>query len=91
MQHILQNHVAKGKAMGDDATRMRNMETERVEKIEVKLSYLEEMVSQLNVVVVSQQKEMNDLNRQMEALRKKVREIQDGEGGDIPSRRPPHY
>lgn len=66
------------------------MESERVEKVEVKLSYLEETVEQLNEIVVAQQKEMAELHAHVDAL-KKIAELMRDEGEEIANRRPPHY
>ncbi len=67
------------------------MESERMEKIEVKLSYLEETVEQLNEIVAAQQKEMAELRAHGDALQKKVAELMRDEGEEIANRRPPHY
>ncbi|MDD7202570.1 MAG: SlyX family protein [Sphaerochaetaceae bacterium] len=67
------------------------MESERVEKVEIKLSYLEETVDQLNEIVVAQQKEMVELHACVDALKKKVAELMLDEGEEIANRRPPHY
>lgn len=67
------------------------MESERVEKVEVKLSYLEETVEQLNEIVVAQQKEMAELHAHVDALKKKIAELMRNEGEEIANRRPPHY
>lgn len=67
------------------------MESERIEKVEIKLSYLEETVDQLNGIVAAQQKEMEKLAGTIESLQKKIAELVEETGGDIPDRRPPHY
>lgn len=67
------------------------METARMEKVEIKLSYLEETVAQLDGIVASQQKEMEGLRTQLEALKKKVAQLAEEEEREIPDRRPPHY
>jgi len=63
-----------------------------VEKLEVKISYTEEIVAQLNEIVVNQQKEIGILNNHINKLEKKVAEIiEESESGNLPNRRPPHY
>lgn len=66
--------------------------TKSIEKLEVKISYTEEIVAQLNEIVVNQQKEIGILNNHINKLEKKVAEIiEENEVGDLPNRRPPHY
>ncbi len=63
-----------------------------LEKLEVKISYTEEIVAQLNEIVTNQQKEIGILNNHINKLEKKVAElIEESEAGDLPNRRPPHY
>jgi len=60
----------------------------RIEKLETDISYLQETVSQLNEIVTAQQIIVAKLEKQNEALAKRVEEI-DTEAR--PNRRPPHY
>lgn len=63
-----------------------------VEKVEIKVSYLEAEVAELNEVIIAQQKNYDALAVEVEALKKKVRDlIEEAGDGDRPSRRPPHY
>jgi SlyX protein len=65
---------------------------ESIEKIEIKLSYAEEMVAQLNEIIINQQKEIGIMNNHINKLEKKVAQlIEDNETSDLPSRKPPHY
>ncbi|MGD1822956.1 MAG: SlyX family protein [Pleomorphochaeta sp.] len=69
-----------------------NKIVESLEKIEIKISYTEEIVAQLNEIVTNQQKEIGILNNHINKLEKKVAElIEESESGDLPNRRPPHY
>lgn len=65
---------------------------EAIEKIEIKLSYAEEMVAQLNEIIIKQQKEMGIMNNHITKLEKKVAQLmEESESADLPNRRPPHY
>ncbi|MGD1820299.1 MAG: SlyX family protein [Pleomorphochaeta sp.] len=63
-----------------------------IEKIEIKISYTEEIVAQLNEIVTNQQKEIGILNNHINKLEKKIVELlEEGESSDLPNRKPPHY
>jgi SlyX. len=65
---------------------------EDVERLEVKIAYLEKQVAELNEVVVSQMRELDDMNSRFKQMEQKVAElIEEAGDGDRPSRRPPHY
>ncbi|MCY1153481.1 MAG: SlyX family protein [Sphaerochaetaceae bacterium] len=65
---------------------------ESIEKIEIKLSYAEEMVAQLNEIIINQQKEIGIMNNHINKLERKVAQlIEDNESSDLPNRKPPHY
>lgn len=61
---------------------------ERIMKIEMDLSYMQDTVAQLNEIVTQQQALVMKLERQNEMLAKRVEEL-DSEAR--PNRRPPHY
>ncbi len=63
-----------------------------IEKIEIKISYTEEIVAQLNEIVTNQQKEIGILNNHINKLEKKIVELlEEGESSDLPNRKPQHY
>lgn len=62
--------------------------TERIEKLETALAYLQDEVNQLNAIVTDQQMLVAKLEKQNEALNKR---LEDMEAEDRPSRKPPHY
>ncbi|MGD1816872.1 MAG: SlyX family protein [Pleomorphochaeta sp.] len=63
-----------------------------IEKIEIKISYTEEIVAQLNEIVTNQQKEIGILNNHINKLEKKIVELlEESENSDLPNRKPPHY
>jgi uncharacterized coiled-coil protein SlyX len=60
--------------------------------IEMKLSFLEATVDELNAIVVEQRKEQALLEQRLEILTKKVEDlIEEAGDGPRPNRRPPHY
>ncbi|MCF0262751.1 MAG: SlyX family protein [Sphaerochaetaceae bacterium] len=61
---------------------------DRIEKIETDMSYLQDMVQQLNAIVTSQQVLVSKLEKQNEFLARRVEEL-DTEAR--PNRKPPHY
>lgn len=63
-----------------------------LEKIEIKISYSEEIISQLNEIVTKQQNEIGVLNNHLNKLERKIAQlIEETEVGDLPNRKPPHY
>lgn len=64
---------------------------EDIEKLEIKISYLESIAAELNDVVIEQSKEINHLKIQIEKLEKKVEDLIEETSEARPNRRPPHY
>lgn len=64
---------------------------EELDKLEMKICYLEEQNAVLNEVVIEQGKDITRLEVQLIALEKKVKDLIDESSPDRPSRRPPHY
>ena len=63
--------------------------TERLDKLEIKLSYMEDFVQQLQDVVTSHTQTM--LRKENKILSGKIRDMSDQLQGEIPNRKPPHY
>ena len=61
---------------------------ERLVKLETDMAYLQETVQELNDIVTSQQALMMKLEKQNEALNRRIEDL-DTEAR--PNRRPPHY
>lgn len=68
-----------------------NQTDERLTALEVKVSYLEDFLNQIQEVAVGQSKEIQNLKAENKILAEKVKELADITEGDIPNRRPPHY
>lgn len=67
------------------------MDQERLEKVEIKMAYLEDMVSQLNDIVIAQEKIIEEQKVQIAVLKRKFEDFVENGGEEIPNRRPPHY
>ena len=64
---------------------------ERINQLEVKISYLEDFMNQLQEVAVSQAKEIDLLRKENKLIREKLLDMIDSMDTDIPNRKPPHY
>lgn len=65
--------------------------TERLDKLEIKLSYMEDFVQQLQDVVTSHTQTIEVLRKENKILSGKIRDMADQLQGEIPNRKPPHY
>ena len=65
---------------------------EELEQVEIKVSYLEAQVAELNDVVIDQQKNIDALNIKLLQVTKKLEELIEEVGSPSrPNRKPPHY
>lgn len=64
---------------------------EDLERLEIKISYLESQNAELNDVVIDQGKSIAILEKRIELLEKKVEDLIEESGEARPNRRPPHY
>lgn len=64
---------------------------ERLTNLEIKLSYMEDFVNQLQEETVKQAKEIEKLKHDNKILTEKLKDVADNMQGDIPNRKPPHY
>ena len=64
---------------------------EELERLEIKVSYLENLVDELNKAVIEQDKTIMVMQKQIESLEKKVEDLIEVSGEARPNRRPPHY
>ena len=62
-----------------------------LERLEIKISYLESQNAELNDVVIDQGKSIAILEKRIEMLEKKVEDLIEESGEARPNRRPPHY
>ena len=65
---------------------------EELEQVEIKVSYLEAQVAELNEVVIEQQKKIDAMNIKLLQVTKKLEELIEEVGSPSrPNRKPPHY
>lgn len=65
---------------------------EELEQVEIKVSYLEAQVAELNDVVIEQQKNIDAMNIKLLQVTKKLEELIEEVGSPSrPNRKPPHY
>lgn len=61
--------------------------------LEIKLTYLEETVQEMNTIVFRQQQTIDKLDKALKNLQLRVDQLEDTKqtGGDLPHEKPPHY
>ncbi len=63
----------------------------RITAVEIKLSYLEDFVNNLQDVVTGHSAELDLLKQENKMFASRLRDISEQLEGDIPDRKPPHY
>lgn len=63
----------------------------RVTELEIKISYAEDMIDELNRVVFRQQQQIDLLLGQIKSLREQVQNAAPGEPRSLRDELPPHY
>ena len=69
----------------------RSMYEEELDRLEIRISYLEKQNEELNEVVIEQGKTITHLMVQMEEMKKKVKDLMDVTADERANRKPPHY
>jgi SlyX protein len=70
---------------------MSDLET-RIEALEVRAAYQDQVIEDLNQTVIAQWKLIDSLRRQFNELLDRVQEVEDNASGtSAPEPRPPHY
>ena len=65
---------------------------EKLNSLEIKMSYQESTIDELNSIVSTQEKEIGIMQNHIQKIEGKIETIEESGGGeDLPSRRPPHY
>ena len=62
-----------------------------LEKLEIKVSYLEAQNEELNECVIDFGKKLTQMMAQIEEMKKKIKDLMDITGEERESRKPPHY
>ena len=68
-----------------------NMYEDELDRLEIRISYLEKQNEELNEVVIEQSKTITHLMVQMEEIKKKVKDLMDITADERANRKPPHY
>ena len=63
--------------------------TARIEALEVRVAYQDQVIEDLNQTVIAQWKQIDGLKRQLAELLDRVQDVEDGP--TAPERPPPHY
>ena len=63
----------------------------RITELEIKISYAEDMVDELNRIVFRQQQQIDLLAKEIRALREQAQSAQSHEQGNLRDELPPHY
>jgi SlyX protein len=64
----------------------------RIEALEVRIAYQDQVIEDLNQTVIAQWKQIDSLRRQFGDLVNRVQEVEDNAGGPAaPEPPPPHY
>lgn len=60
-------------------------------ELEIKITYLEKTLSELNEVVFKQQKKMDVLEKNIQKSQARIDEMEQSSGSDLAHVKPPHY
>lgn len=65
---------------------------QRLDELEIKVSYQDDLVQELNVIVSQQQKKIDQLEASINSLNERIRELAMSAPADPPlEEKPPHY
>ena len=67
------------------------MYEDELDRLEIRISYLEKQNEELNEAVIEQGKTITHLMVQMEEMKKKVKDLMDETADERANRKPPHY
>ena len=68
-----------------------SMYEDELDRLEIRISYLEKQNEELNEVVIAQSKTITHPTVQMEEIKKKVKDLMDITADERANRKPPHY
>ncbi|MBB3018446.1 SlyX protein [Microvirga lupini] len=69
---------------------MSDFET-RIEALEVRVAYQDQVIEDLNQTIIAQWKQIDSLKRQLNEVLDRVQEVEDSAGPRGPEPPPPHY
>lgn len=67
------------------------MDEQRLERIESKLSFAEDLLDELNLTIFRQQEQIDRLQAQVRHLAERLQDIPQAGGRDLRDEIPPHY
>lgn len=63
----------------------------RITNLEIKFSYLEDFLNQIQEVCIEQTKTISLLKKESRLMAEKLHDLLENAEGEIPNRKPPHY
>lgn len=63
----------------------------RIMELEIKNAHQEDTIEQLNQIVIEQQKNIDELVRNLKRLKTQLSNLQEGSSKETPEPPPPHY
>ncbi len=60
-------------------------------ELQIKLSYLEDFLNQIQEVTVNQSDDIEKLKKENKLLKEKINDLIEFSSEEIPNRKPPHY
>lgn len=70
---------------------MAKNDQERLDELEIVAAHQARMIEELNETIVRQGKDLDRLERLIEALVERFRAVEDHVQGDVPVNKPPHW
>lgn len=67
------------------------MQEQRLDELEAKLAFAEDLIETLNQTVIRQQQQMDSLQDQLRLLHQQMRDRPAGENANLREEIPPHY
>ena len=84
--------ISRANGMADGLDDRLQALTARIDTLEVKAAYQDEAIEELNAVVVQQGTMLASVQRRVDALQDRIRDLQDRAAADQPDEPPPpHY
>ncbi|OPB31157.1 SlyX family protein [Bartonella sp. AR 15-3] len=62
----------------------------RITELEIKLSHQEKLIEELSCVVTDQWKSLSEMSKKLNALTKRLLDLEERDFSEIPVERPPH-
>lgn len=82
--------MANGKEIKEIAVDFESLE-KRITNLEIKFSYLEDFLNQIQEVCTEQTKTISFLKKESRLMAEKLSDLLENAEGEIPNRKPPHY